>query len=139
MKKLNIIPAMITAVCISTSAFANTPNNEVWDYGNDPLEEVLEMDVIPEITFATPVVVNTLSLDAFPAQDNYLQINLPYSNTEVVGLVIYDKKGNVVFNEKEEYRMLKTVMLKDTGDNEYVIKAYNGNTIHQAKLKVTHM
>lgn len=139
MKKLNFIPAIIAAVFISASAFATTPNYEVWDYGNDPLEEVLEMEVIPEVTFAKPVVVNTLSLDAFPAQDNYLQINLPYSNTEVVGLVIYDKKGNVVFNEKEEYRMLKTVLLKDTGDNEYVIKAYNGNTIHQAKLKVTHM
>ena len=138
MKKLNFIPAVIAAVLISTSAFATTPNYDVWDYGNDPLEEVLEMEVIPEIAFAKPVVIKTLSLDAYASQDNYLQINLPYSNTEVVGLVIYDKKGNVVFNEKEEYRMLKTVMLKDTGDNEYVIKAYNGNTIHQAKLKVAH-
>jgi hypothetical protein len=139
MKKLNFIPAIIAAVFISTSAFATTPNYEVWDYENDPLEEVLEMEVIPEVTLAKPVVVNTLSLDAFPAQDNYLQINLPYSNSEVVGLVIYDKKGNVVFNKKEEYRMLKTVLLKDTGNNEYIIKAYNGNTIHQAKLKVTHI
>ena len=139
MKKLNFIPAIIGAVFIITSAFATTPNHEIWDYDNNSLEEVLEMDVIPEVTFAKPIAVNTLSLDAFPAQDNYLQINLPYSNTEVVGLVIYDKKGNVVFNEKEEYRMLKTVMLKDTGNNEYIIKAYNGNTIHQAKLKVTHI
>ena len=74
MKKLNFIPAIIAAVFISTSAFATTPNYEVWDYDNDPLEEVLEMEVIPEVTLAKPVVVNTLSLDAFPAQDNYLQI-----------------------------------------------------------------
>ena len=78
MKKLNFIPAVIAAVLISTSAFATTPNYDVWDYGNDPLEEVLEMEVIPEIAFAKPVVINTLSLDAYASQDNYLQINLPY-------------------------------------------------------------
>ena len=138
MKKLNFIPAVIAAVFISASAFATVPNYEIWDYGNDPLEELLEMEVIPEITMASPVVVKSLSLDAFAAQDNFLKISLPYSDEEVIGLVIFDKRGRVVFNEKEEYRMLKTVLLKDTGDNEYIVKAYKDNAIYQARLKIVH-
>lgn len=138
MKTTKLIPAALAALFISTSAFATTPNYEVWDYENDPLEEVLEMEEIPEVVTATPVVMTALSLDAMAAQDNYLKINLPYGDNEVVGLVIYDRKGKLVFSEKEEYRMLKTVLLADTGDNEYVVKAYKDNTIHQARLKVIH-
>ena len=127
---------------LTSATFAHTtrvelnPNYESWDYGNDPLEEVMEMEAIPSI--ATPVSLNKLDIDAIATKDNFLVINLPYAANDIIGLVIYDKKGNVVFNEKGEYRELNNVLIADTGDNEYIVKAYKGNTIHQAQLKVVH-
>ena len=144
MKKSNLTlaTAALAFLFIGTTAFANTtsvkntPNYENWDYGNDPWEEVLNMEEIPEI--ATPVYINKLEVDAMATKDNFLIIDLPYEDNEIIGLVIYDKKGTTVFNQKEEYRALKTVLISDTGDNEYVVKAYKGNTIHEARMKVVH-
>ena len=155
----------ISSAFANSTSVANTPNYENWDYGNDPLKEVMEMEQIPTIQTASttvewdyttdplnevlemgempainnPVYINKLELDAVPSKDNFLVVDLPYGDNEVVGLVIYDKKGNIVFNQKDEYRALKTVLIADTGDNEYILKAYRGNSIYEARLKVVHI
>ncbi len=140
MKTTKTLPAILAALFISASAFATTttPNYEDWDYENDPLEEVLAMEEIPAIEMATPFAIRKLEIEAIAVKDNFLKIKLPFADNEIIGLVIIDKKGHVVFNEKEEYRVLKTVLIADTGDMEYVVKAYQDNVIYQAKLKVVH-
>ena len=140
MKTTKTISAILAALFISTSAFATatTPNFDFWDYGNDPLEEVMEMEEIPSIEVLKPFAMNKLEIEAIAVKDNFLKINLPINDNEIIGVVIYDKKGRVIFNEKEEYRALKTVLIADTGDMEYVVKAYKDDVIYQAKLKVTH-
>jgi len=140
MKTTKTIPAIIAALFISTSAFATVtiPNYDDWDYENDPLEEVLAMEEIPSINMAKPFAIKKLEIEAIAVKDNFLKINLPFADNEIIGLVIYDKRGGIIFNEKEAYRMLKTVFIADTGDMEYVVKAYQNEVIYQAKLKVAH-
>jgi len=138
MKTAKTIPAILAVLFISTSAFATTPNFDFWDYGNDPLKEVMEMEEIPAIDTEKPFTINTLEIEAMAVKDNFLKIILPFDDSEIIGLVIYDKKGRIVFNEKEEYRILKTVLIADTGDMEYVVKAYKSDAIYQTRLKVVH-
>ena len=137
MKKSTFTLAILAVLFVTTTAFANTPNYEVWDYGTDPLTEVMEMEAIPVID--NPVFITTLKIDVMATKDNFFRIDLPFAEDEIIGLVIYDKKGNLVFNEKHEYGALKTVLINDTGDNEYIVKAYRGNSIFQARLKVVHL
>lgn len=131
--------APATALLLSASTlFASTTGSltEYWDYETNEMEEVINMGDIPAI--AAPVVVSKLRLDVEPTIDNFFSIDLPYAEDDVIGVVVYDKRGKVVFNQLEKYKNVKNFLITDNGDNQYTVKVYKDKEIHEAKVLVTH-
>ena len=140
MKTTKLIAPLAAVLFLSLTAFAGTTGTNtvtnVWDYGNDPLEEVLEMEAIPAIRTTT---FSKLSFDVEPAFDNYIVIkDLPFGEEENIGVTVYDEKGKMVFSKFDTYKNLQRFLVNDFGDNQYEVKVYKDNTVYEAKFLVAY-
>jgi ABC-type glycerol-3-phosphate transport system substrate-binding protein len=102
------------------------------------LEESTTLEVIPMLR---TVSVKALEMDFKAGKQTNLVLDAPFADKDEVGVVVIDKKGEVVYSTSGMFKDLKNLRFSDyySKDMTYVVRVYSSSNVFETKLQVVYL